>query len=382
MESLKKGDKVEVQIEKLIYGGAGLARLNGQVLFVDFAAPGDRLEVLIIETKKNFARAKILNILEPSPYRKAAECAVFGRCGGCQWQHIDYNYQIVAKQNILKDVLSRFFPNEDIKVSDFKESNKAYNYRNRIQIRVEQGKVGFYGKGSHELVPIKECPIAEVKLNQEISHLINSNPKDGKYRIQIGINGTTTLTDLNENEEPLGFSQINTLQNINLQKEIQNCYSDYQGAPIIDLYGGYGNFALPLAKIFPQISIESIEWNRAATEEGIDLALQQGAKKLRFINSDVESFLQRVDLPLDSFIILDPPRAGCSATVIQELALKSPKILVYISCDPMTWGRDGQLFLKESQLNGQNYCIATIHGLDMFPQTDHIEIFSVFKRIN
>lgn len=379
---LKKGHKIEVHIEKLIYGGAGLARIEGRVVFVDFAAPDDHLEVEIIEVKKNFARARISKILRPSPHRVQPSCSVFGSCGGCQWQHVTYKEQIQAKQKILNEVLARFLPGETIELSPMLESPNQLHYRNRIQVRHQRGQWGFYGKGSHELVAIESCPIAEESLNETLSQLKGEAKKEGKYRLQVGFDGRVTTTLIEEEEEPLGFAQINNAQNQQLQQRILSLYRSVAGVPVIDLYGGYGNLSLPIAEAFPATQIECVEWNKKAVAEGIFLAEKKGFQKVRFTQGDVAAYLQRLSIPKDAFVVLDPPRDGCDAIVIRELADQGPAILVYVSCDPMTWGRDAQVFLKQVRQRGYNYRIATMQGLDMFPQTDHIEVFSVFERMD
>lgn len=379
--TIKKGDIVELKIDKLIFGGAGLGRHDGQVIFVDYTAPGDLVEVEIFESKKNFSRGKILRILEPSINRVEPQCKVFGQCGGCQWQHVAYEEQIASKQKILDDVIKRFLPQENVSVGTFWKSPISYNYRNRIQVRVdEHGKLGFFEKGSHALVDIDTCPIAEEPLNTELMAMKQKKVKAGKYRIQVGLDNAITRTHLEIQDQPLGFAQVNRLQNRKLQQEVLKIYERFQGLPIFDLYGGYGNLSLPLATQHPSVSVECVEWSNKSVEEGWNLAQNQKAKNLRYIAMDVKSYLQRVHIPQESFVILDPPREGCDPAVIQELVAKAPKCLVSISCDPMTWGRDTQLLLQGAQQKGYKYRIATMHGLDMFPQTDHIEVFSVLER--
>ncbi len=381
--TVKKGDIVELKIDKLIFGGAGLGRHDGQVVFVDYSAPGDVIEVEIFESKKNFSRGKILKIIEPSASRTQPRCKVFGQCGGCQWQHVNYEEQIASKQKILEDAVKRFLPQENVELGPFWKSPNAYHYRNRIQVRVdENGKIGFFEKGSHALVDIEKCPIAEEPLSAELIKMKQTNIKAGTYRIQVGLNNEVMRTHLEMQEQPLGFAQVNQVQNQKLQNEVLNIYEKYKGLPIIDLYGGYGDLSLTLAKQYSDGSIECVEWSHQSVEEGWQLAKKQNSKNLRYINMDVKSYLQRVHISRESFVILDPPREGCDSVVIQELVAKAPKCLVSISCDPMTWGRDTQLLLHEAQKNGYKYRIATMHGLDMFPQTDHIEVFSLLERQN
>lgn len=378
--TIKKGDIVELKIDKLIFGGAGLGRLDGQVIFVDYSAPGDVIEVEIFESKKNFSRGKILKIIEPSTSRTEPQCKVFGQCGGCQWQHVNYEEQITSKQKILEDAIKRFLPHESVELGSFWKSPIPYHYRNRIQVRVdEQGKLGFFEKGSHALVDIDACPIAEESLSAELMKMKREKVKAGAYRIQVGLNDRVTRAHLENQEQPLGFAQVNRQQNQRLQKEVLKIYEKYKGLPVVDLYGGYGNLSLPLAKQYPDVLIECVEWSHRSVEEGWSLA-QGSAANLRYVNMDVKSYLQRLQLPRESFVILDPPREGCDPAVIQELVAKAPKCLVSISCDPMTWGRDTQLLLHGAQQKGYKYRIATMHGLDMFPQTDHIEVFSVLER--
>jgi len=396
---LAKGEILEVSIEKLIFGGAGLARVEGQVVFVDFVAPEDLVEIEIIESKKNFSRGKVKRIINASPRRVEPRCPVFGRCGGCQWQHVHYDTQIESKQKILQEIIKRFLPEWDGTLGEFKKSPQEYHYRNRIDLHIDlKGSMGFFAKQSHDIVEIESCYIAEEALNQELKKLKRAGqssqgqgPLAGKYRLQKGRQGEVTHSHIETQESPLGFAQVNQEQNTQLQTEIIETYlKNYLGQPIIDLYGGYGNFSIPLAENllaqrldpqkFPSFRIECVEWSQKSVEEGISFAQQKQLSSVHFINMDVQAYLQRLKMNPESFVIIDPPREGCSPAVIKELSAKAPQCLVYISCDPMTWGRDVQLFLLEAQRRNHKYRIATIHGLDMFPQTDHIEVFSVFER--
>lgn len=380
--SVKKGDILELKIDKLIYGGMGLGRYNGQVIFVDYSAPGDHLEVEVFEVKKNFSKGKILRILSEGHGRTHPQCKVFGQCGGCQWQHIRYEEQVKSKQNILEEIVKRFLPNEEMPFEPFHQSSHFYHYRNRIQVRVDkEGKLGFFEKGSHNLVEIESCAIAEDPLNLEIQKMKQKKLEPGKYRLQVGLNNNLTRTFVETQDEPLGFAQINHSQNEYLQAKVLKYYSELQGYPIFDLYGGYGNLSLPLAKRYPQATVECVEWSHDSITVGSQLAQEQSIHNLRFINMDVKSYLQRLYLPKESFVIIDPSRDGCDTAVIQELAIQAPRWLVSISCDPMTWGRDLKRFLDGAKQNGFKYRIATIQGLDMFPQTDHIEVFSVLERV-
>lgn len=378
--AIKRGDVIKVQVEKLTYGAGGLARHDGQVVFIEHTAPGDLVEAEIVEAKKNFARGQMVRLLQAGSDRIEPTCPVFGRCGGCQWQHLNYSAQLEAKQEILKDVLRKFLPKEQVFLGEITPSPKQFHYRNRIEVKVKDGRVGFYAKGSHDVVAINECLIADSAINKALEELIDSKPEPGGFRIQMDLNGNVTCFNLNRQEDVLGFAQINNGQNGQMQKEVLEIYERYKNQVVVDLYGGYGNLVFPIAMAHQAIAIESVEWNRLATEEGFRRAQQLACENIQFINGDVAAYLRRVKLPEDAMVILDPPREGCDSSVISELVVQAPKVLIYISCDPMTWGRDVQKFLQESRVRQNNYRIATMHGLDMFPQTDHIELLSVFER--
>jgi 23S rRNA (uracil1939-C5)-methyltransferase len=288
--------------------------------------------------------------------------------------------QIDAKQSILAEVVRRALPQSDISLAPFLPSPQPYEYRNRIQLKASGRKLGFYESGTHTLIPIERCDIAEKAINVELQKLANDIQPDGQLRIQRSLDGIVRTIQIKKGEEPLGFAQVNSAQNELLQTKIIECYSGVAGAPVVDLYGGYGNFSLPLARKFKSAKIECVEWNKQAVSEGLKLGTKENLANLKFICGDVDEYLKRIRLPSDSFVIIDPPREGCSKQTMAELVGNKPKILIYISCDPMTWGRDVQHFFAFASEQGVRYRIATIHGLDMFPQTDHIEVFSVFER--
>ncbi len=146
-------------IEKLVYGGEGLARLEGKVILTPFVLPGETVRVETERAKNDLWRGRLIEVLQPSPSRVAPGCPYFGRCGGCQYQHIDYPAQLEQKREILREVLQRVGKIEyagDIGVV----SGEPWQYRNRIQLHVEGGKVGYFAQGSRDLCAIDHCPIS------------------------------------------------------------------------------------------------------------------------------------------------------------------------------------------------------------------------------
>lgn len=349
---------IEVTVEKMSLGGNGIARHQGLVLFIPFSAPGDVLKVEIINQKKNFAEAKIIEILNPSEQRRVAPCPVYGKCGGCNWQHIDYKYQLQQKQKIVEEQLLKFLGTLP-RVLPIISSPNEWNYRNRIQIKQKNGKIGFFAKGSHDLVEINNCLIAEDEINQKL----NSGALPDLERIELA----------SENDSLEGFSQVNSLQNVNLIQNVLEWAGSEKYTEIYDLYCGGGNFTFPLMGRFPLSKIMAVELSPESVKKAQKIieAKNISSKKVQFILSDVGFFLKRIVFSEDSLVLLDPPRAGCDPLVIQNLAHQNFKKLLYISCNPSTLGRDLQALQKQSN---SKIIINKVQPFDMFPQTDHIEV--------
>lgn len=373
---MKVGDKLTVEIEKLTFGGAGLARHEGRVIFIPFAAPKDKLLIEITESKKSFLNAKIIEILEPSPIRQTPPCSIFYKCGGCNWQHLNYQSQLEAKQIIFTEIWERQLKGSSAEITPIEPSPSAWNYRNRIQIKSHKNKTGFYARGTHEIINMNECKIAAPEINTFYSEWLKTKPQSDDlqlFNFKMDSKNKVHLKTLQTDEEPIGFSQVNTLQNQKLIDWVIRAYEMHPQPHILDLYGGPGNFAIPLSKKFPKVQSECVEFNFNAYKEGLRLQEELKLNNLKMIQGDVELYLKRSGPLEHSFVIIDPPREGCSSNVMNYLLSLKPKALVYISCDPMTWARDAKM-LK------QNYRSAWVQPIDMFPQTDHIEVFSLWLR--
>ncbi|MGZ5279850.1 MAG: class I SAM-dependent RNA methyltransferase, partial [Pseudobdellovibrionaceae bacterium] len=211
---------MEIDIEKLSFGGDGIGRSEGLVYFVPYSAPGDRLKIQVIEKKKNFARAEIVEILKPGPSRVTPPCPVFGRCGGCTWQHVSYEEQLRQKQAIVEDQLKRVLTS-NTQILQIIPSPNQYRYRNRIQLKFDGKNLGFFARQSHDIVDIDDCPITEEKLAQEIPPLrtrLMGQKSRSVPRIELLLkpNGTVETVFEDSPYEGVGFSQVNTAQNQNL----------------------------------------------------------------------------------------------------------------------------------------------------------------------
>jgi 23S rRNA (uracil1939-C5)-methyltransferase len=361
---------IQLTIEKLSFGGEGIARHDGLVYFVSGVAPGDVIQAIITEKKKNFARAKVKTWISKSTSHVTPPCKYYESCGGCLWQNIDYQTQLQQKEIIVLENLKKA-SKESFAWLGVTESPKVFNYRNRIQLKVENGRVGYFGKGTHSLIEIDSCLIAEEKLSAHIQKLKN----DPKVKRQKALSRVELRLDSAENivenwdyslDEPTAFAQVNRWLNPELVKETLT-WADGKYDRIIDLYAGSGNFTFPLYEklLLPSLAVELNPGAVAIAREHIKL---KNLKNLEFLKGDVEAVIRRILPTPSTLLVLDPPRAGASENVIQYIADLKPTKILYISCNPTTLQRD---ILRLSSAAG--YRLTRAKSFDMFPHTHHIE---------
>lgn len=417
---------MKLTIEKLIYGGYGLARTDEKVVFVKDGVPGDQLEVKITEEKKSFVVAEINKIIKPSKYRVVPECEYFGKCGGCQWQHIDYEYQLRSKEEILRESLERIAGIKEVSVEPIVPSDNKYNYRNRVTLHQDtiKGKqiLGFKEEKSHILVPIENCPISSNALNKVINRISNlligykahtspfekiyisnrdkipglsitpkknipeSEVKKLFYKLKEHLQGVDISFDNKEEKSfefkvlglkfissPSVFAQANSDVNEKLIKTLIKWSDLKKYENVLDLYCGYGNLSLPMAKKAKKVV--GIDSNRKAIRFAKQNAKINSIKNCSFESQDVKQYLENLksNERFDS-VVLDPPRTGVKEIIKSIIGLKPSKIL-YVSCNPTTLARD----LKELIKAGYN--LKKIQPFDMFPQTFHIESVSLLEII-
>lgn len=416
---------MNLKIEKLIYGGYGLARTGDKVVFIKGGVPGDVVEVDITEEKKSYDIAEIKNVIEPSENRVDNKCEYFGNCGGCQWQNIDYEYQLKAKEQILRESVQRIAGIKDFQVESIVPSPKKYCYRSRVTLHIDtincKHVLGFKEDKSHKLLPIEKCPISSEsisKLIQKISKLLNSYdekrlPIDriivsdmGKipalclitkknvsesdidklyYKIKERIQGVDISIDDKEEKsfefEVLGlklisspsiFAQANPIINEQLIETLIKWADLNRNGNVMDLYCGFGNFSIQIARKVKQVL--SVDNNKKAIKFAIKNAKLNSIRNCIFEDWDVKKYLQR-HKPKENqdLVILDPPRTG-SKEIIKSIIDINPKKILYVSCNPTTLARD----IKELIKGGYN--LKKIQPFDMFPQTFHIESITLLEK--
>ncbi|HZS07332.1 MAG TPA: class I SAM-dependent RNA methyltransferase [Blastocatellia bacterium] len=395
------GELHEVTIEKLVYGGDGLAHVGTQAVFVPFSAVGDQLRVRITEVERNYARGVIEEVIAPSPTRRTPPCPHFGVCGGCQLQHLDYPAQLESKVAFVRESLRRLgridWDGEiPIRAAD------EFAYRSRAEIKIARDRegrshTGYFRAGTHEVCEVTECPILLPAANRELQRMHSEPcliPGDAtRVFLTVGDDEVIVTPGTGENcraaeldalgtaHQRIGgtdygfgvrsFFQANRL----LVEELVNvAVGDTRGKTAVDLYAGAGLFTLQLAGRFEQVC--AVEGNRLAASHGMENARANNIGNVRYEAISVEAWLKykAAALPRPDLLLLDPPRAGAGAQVIERIAAIAPPQITYVSCDPATLARDLRLLLN------QGYELASLTALDMFPQTFHVETVAKLTR--
>ena len=347
-----------IQIEDVAFGGKGVGRLGGKVVFVPFTAPGDTVALEVQRQKKSFAEARVRKLLVASSDRTDPPCPYFGRCGGCVYQHLKYDAQLALKQKQVEQTLRRVGKLSDVPMRPIIPSVETYGYRNRIRVHRAEGVTGFFGFESRNLVDIEQCVISRPEVNKALHKLRHSRVEDGDYSLRAS-GGAGPF-----------FEQVNEGVTVALTELIKQTMQQGQ-ALIVDAYCGGGRFARALAGHARKIvGIES-------SEAAVGYARKNAGPTEQYIVGDVSDHLGEV-LSLDAAertgVLVDPPAEGLSARVLDLLLVGTPSEIVYVSCNPATLARDLALLVK-------SYRLSAVTPLDMFPQTAGIEVCAHLVRL-
>lgn len=350
------GDRLTLRIHSLAFGGDGIARHDGFVIFVPFTAPEDNVEIVVTEKAARHARGKVLNILEPSPQRTQPPCPYFGRCGGCQYQHLTYEAELAAKELQVRDTFLRIAKIPDPPIRKIISSPSPYAYRNRITVHAEGGCVGFRGVNPREIVSIEKCALAMPEVNDSLAKLRASQPRDGHYSLR------------HPAIPPSAFYQVNHLLLETLLSTVTDTFSTGLDRGV-DAYCGGGFFTAALAAKFKKMI--GIEKDARAL---ID-ARRLGLANLELVEGEVENELDPVLRQGDmtrTGLLLDPPREGIPSYIARGLIELRPAELTYVSCHPTTLARDAQKLLPHYQL-------ISVQPIDLFPRTGQIECVTSWR---
>jgi len=423
----------DLTLTTLSNGPDAIGRHEGRAVFVPFAIPGETARVEIVEEKPTLARARLLEVLSPSPDRVAPVCKHFGVCGGCHFQHMSYAAQLKWKRQIVIDQLTRIGGLENPNVLETLPSPDPFRYRNHLQFSQDaDGKLGFFsipkpgehiGSGEHkgsplQILPISECPIARPEITELFSQIGVEKLEVDRIGVRVGAGGEMMLIFESESGEPpdvelelpisvatvnkvgeaftmIGddhliyevngrafrvspgsFFQVNTVQAEALVKVVMERLGMRGGETVLDLYCGVGLFSAFIAPIAARVvGVES--FGPAVRDAEVNL---DEFDNVELYESPVELAVDHIAATLacgasDLRVLLDPPRAGCDKSLASSLVQLAAPRIVYVSCDPATLARDARRLIV-----GGGYRLVSAQPLDMFPQTHHIEIVAMFEK--
>jgi 23S rRNA (uracil1939-C5)-methyltransferase len=343
---------VDLRIEDIAFGGKGVGRENGKAVFVPLTIDGELITAEIVREKKQFAEAELVDLRERSNHRVEPGCPYFGRCGGCAYQHVDYEHQLTIKSSQVRDALGRIGKLTSVSIRPIIPSPLVYAYRNRITVHAQNDVIGFFRRDSHQLIDIERCPIAMDEVNRELAELRAHKPPDGHYTLRAG-------------SGPRVFSQTNDAVANALRDLIAQMVPASQKL-LIDAYCGAGFFAKALLDKFERVI--GIDWDKFA----IEAANENATTKETYFAGDVEEELSRISEEPD-VLIADPPATGLTSNVRQAIVDLAPSTFIYVSCNPPTLARD----LADLQ---RRFQIESVTPLDMFPQTAEIEVVAHLRR--
>jgi 23S rRNA (uracil1939-C5)-methyltransferase len=419
-------DSVRLKIDSLSYGPYGVGRDNQKVVFVPLTVPGDEVGVRL-EDKGRYAVGTLLEIVQPSPKRRTAPCVYFGRCGGCPWQHVQYEEQLSAKEKAVKDALARIGKLKDFECLPIVPSPREYGYRHRLRLHCDPSRrVGFHRTFTHELIEVESCLISEPKVDRQISgarnfvaaletslewlEIVGDNETEqaifvAKAPAKLSDEDATACGRLVDGGSVKGivafgrgwrrswgdvkiristgeklraevdadvFTQVNRRANLLLVTEVLGWGAFTAADRVLELYCGAGNFTLPIARLCREIV--AVEGDAAAVKSGETNARSNGLENIRWICSDAPRAAKKIAAKERfSKILLNPPRSGGKGLEQHLASMRAEKIL-YVSCDPSTLARD------LASLKKTGYTLTRVRPFDLFPQTFHVETLAELIR--
>lgn len=412
-----------LKVDSLAYGPYGVGRVAGRVVFVPFTAPGDEGEIAIVEEKKGYAIGSLLSLSQPSQLRRTPPCPYLPRCGGCPWQHLSYQEQLKAKEQLLREHLRRIGGLSDPPLLPIIPSPNEWGYRHRLRLRFDDEKrLGFYQARSHEVVEIATCLIAEEVVSAHLSlarewlvslrtmvrrveivaqglaprvillgnaegsfhaadgavsvAFLHAHPSiaglvlfgrrwrrawgDARVILDPGVDGLSVRVSQG------GFTQVNPAGNRELITVLLGLGEFHSEQRVLELYCGAGNFSLPIARRVRELV--GVEQNGTSVADAVKNAREQGLTNCRFLWASARKSVRDLARREENFdvVVLDPPRAGATEVMADLPQLRAQQVL-YVSCHPATLARDVRALI------GHGYRVHRVQPLDLFPHTYHVE---------
>ena len=391
---------MQVHIDRMDHFGNGIGNINGKIIFVKGALTGETVDVTITKDKKSFMEGTINTIIYKSSKRVEPFCKYFGICGGCSLCHLNYENTLEYKKERVKNILSKF----DIpKINVIKNENDLY-YRNKIELKIVDGKLGFYEKSTHNLIEIKECKVTKKSINKSFEFVKNMKLENANVTIRANYNDEVLII-IDSKEKPVilnpedykivgivlndkciygqdnfmekinnlfftvsynSFFQVNNYINLELFNLIKE---NIVGKTVLDLYSGVGTLSIVASKVVD--TVYSIEVIANAVKNALINAKINKCDNINFILGKVEDKIGFINDKIDT-IIVDPARAGLDKKTIEVINNICPQRIIYVSCDTQS--------LANNLVDLTNYEIKKFYILDMFSYTYHIECFCILDR--
>ncbi|MFQ5852517.1 MAG: class I SAM-dependent RNA methyltransferase [Candidatus Binatia bacterium] len=421
--------EIRLKIDSLAYGPYGIGRDKGRVILVPLTAPGDEVELRILEEKRNYAIGELSHLVKPSPLRQTPPCPYYGRCGGCPWQHIEYQAQLAAKEKSVVDALRRIGRLGGFEVLPILRSPQQYGYRRRIRLQSDiHRRLGFYRAFSHDLIEIDSCLIAGPKVDHHLSlarewirglrtglryvEIVVSDDK--KQAVLVGMaegrfspEDDTPCAALVAGQKEISgvilsapgwrrswgrdkilfrsdndlfmevdgdvFTQANREGTKQLIDEILRWGEFDHQDRVLELYCGTGNLTLPVARRSREVV--AVDGNSRSVRNGEGNSQLNRIGNIHWLCSDVPKGMRELAQVEGRFskIVLNPPRSGAKG-LEQDLASFKAERILYISCNPSTLARD------LSALSRRGYRLTRVQPIDLFPQTFHVETLAEMVR--
>lgn len=379
-------DRISLKIESVAFGGAGVGRHDGFVIFVPFTAPDDIVEIEIIQRKKTFARGRLLTIISPSSGRTEPLCRYFGVCGGCAYQHIRYEQQLEMKRRQVEDAFIKIGRIAAPHVEAVIGSPQVYAYRGKATVHAVKTatsmELGFMDISGGAVADIERCDIMHETINDQIRRLraageISSHEEDVTFWSGQDNTDETIIRRVKDRKFLVprnGFFQANLYLTDRMVDEVCRLAGASHRGTVIDACCGCGLFSMFLAPYASRII--GVEINEQSIHYANLNALNMSVKNTEFIRGDVGNVLKEMagKKEVADMMILDPPRTGLEPETIAAISSIKPADIIYISCNPATQARDVRAFCETG------YDLRYLQPLDMFPQTQHIETIVWLRR--
>ncbi len=375
---------MKISIESLGNHAVGVAHYKGKVCFVPYTAPGDEVLVDVIQSHKSYTVCRLIDILQASSLRSEPICPYYGKCGGCQLQHITYDAQCSAKEDILHNTVDRLYQ-DDVCIAPIVQSPDVMHYRNSVRLHRGRNRYGYYAPDSHLVIEIEQCSLLSEEINRWLSAIPDNDINRFNHMSIKNDNNGTLIADNRPGRlkysvtKPVSFSvyadiktffQSNTEMIDEWLAVIHRMADIEEHHRILDVYSGTGIIGLSFAPFVQhvdgiEISNHAVNFARQAQHDN------QFGNILWHVGSP-----ERIIPTLKPWntVILDPPRQGVKETVLTHLCRTFPERIIYVSCNHMTWARDAHILKKFG------YIVKEVIPFDFFPQTYHFELVSLFER--